>query len=31
VDCAEAPDGSIIFSSDQPHRLFRITPDAAAP
>ena len=28
VDCAEAPDGSIIFSSDEPPALYRITKSA---
>lgn len=27
VDCVQAPDGSIIFSSDQPGRIYRITRD----
>ena len=25
VDCAEAPDGSILFTSDEPAALYRIT------
>jgi glucose/arabinose dehydrogenase len=24
VDCAQAPDGSILFSADQPGRVYRI-------
>ena len=27
VDCAEAPDGSIVWSCDQTNRLYRISPE----
>jgi len=28
VDCAEAPDGTILFSCDQPKMIYRISPDS---
>jgi glucose/arabinose dehydrogenase len=31
VDCAQAPDGSVIFTSDEPSALFRITRSAPQP
>jgi hypothetical protein len=25
VDCVQAPDGSVLFSADQPGRVYRVT------